>query len=141
LEDGLVYVIGALKNPEIPKVAKLFREEGFEVYDEWFCPGPDADTYWQAYCRNRGLSYSEALDGWHAKQVFEIDKFHLDRCSAAVLVLPAGKSGHMEIGYACGTGKRTFILLDKEPDRYDLMYRFVEKATSDVTEIIERLRG
>lgn len=135
----MIYLIGSLRNPEIPNIANKLRGEGLEIYDEWYCPGPEADEYWQKYCRGRKLSYSEAMEGWHAKQVFEIDKFHLDRCEAAILALPAGKSGHMEVGYIKGLGKPAFILLDKEPDRYDIMYRFVDKVTTDLYEIVQRL--
>lgn len=137
----MIYVIGALKNKEIPKVAKSLREVGFEVYDEWWCPGEFADQNWQDYSKFNGLNYTEALDSWHARQVFEIDKGHLDRCSEAILVLPAGKSAHLELGYIVGTGKRGYILLDSEPDRYDLMYKFATLVTTDLEEIITHVKS
>lgn len=135
----IVYIIGALKNPNILEVAKKIRAEGHEVYDEWYCPGKNADLHWQEYCTFNGLSYSQALKGWHAKQVFEIDKFHLDRCDAAILVLPAGKSGHMELGYIKGLGKKGYILLDGEPEKFDIMYKFSDLVTTDLQEIISEI--
>lgn len=137
----MIYVIGALKNPQVLHVASILRLDGHEVYDEWYCPGKNADVHWQEYCDFRGLTYSEALKGWHAKQVFEIDKFHLDRCDAAVLVLPAGKSGHLELGYVKGLGKKAYILLDAEPEKFDIMYKFADLVTTDLGEIRNELKG
>lgn len=136
----IVYIIGALKNPEVPKLARVIRKLGHDVYDEWHCPGPDADKFWQAYCDANGLTYQQALNSWHCKQIFEIDKFHLDRCDAAILVLPAGKSGHLELGYVKGLGKKAYILLDGEPDKFDIMYRFADLVTTDIKEIALELK-
>jgi hypothetical protein len=56
----------------------------------------------------------------------------MGRCDTVVLCMPAGKSGHLEFGYCCGTGKRGFILFDQEPERYDVMYRFAIESGGDV---------
>lgn len=119
-----IYLIGSLRNPEVPKVAEKLRIAGFEVFDDWYAAGPEADDCWQRYETARGRSYAEALHGYAAKHVYEFDKYHLDRCDMAVLLLPAGKSGHLELGYVAGLGKPTFIYLDKTPERYDVMYQF-----------------
>lgn len=120
----MIYVIGSLKNKEVPEVALYLRSLGFDVFDEWYSAGPEADDYWQQHCAQREMTYAEALASPHAECVFEFDKKYLDLSDTVVLVLPAGKSGHMELGYAAGQGKRTFVLFDGEPDRYDIMYRF-----------------
>lgn len=119
-----IYLIGSLRNPQVPVVAELLRKAGFDVFDDWYAAGPEADDYWQKYENARGHTYGEALAGYAAQHVFAFDKYHLDRCEMALLMLPAGKSGHLELGYAAGKGKHTFILLDKVPDRYDVMYQF-----------------
>jgi nucleoside 2-deoxyribosyltransferase len=48
----------------------------------------------------------------------------LDRCDAAVLLMPGGKSAHLELGYTIGKGKPGFIVFDEEPERYDVMTQF-----------------
>lgn len=136
----MIYLIGSLRNPEIPNVASQLRAAKFEVFDDWFAAGPEADDYWQKYEKGRGHTYQQALDGWAANNTFAFDRRHLDRCDAAVLVLPAGKSGHLELGYVIGSGKPGFILLDKEPDRFDVMYRFARKVCVGVPELISSLR-
>lgn len=118
-----LYLIGSMRNPNIPDLAKALRELGVDVFDDWHSPGPETDDYWQAYEKHRGRTFREALDGYHAKHVFALDKLHLDRCDAAAMVLPAGKSGHLELGYTIGRGKPAYIILpDEPPERFDIMY-------------------
>ena len=132
-----VYIIGSLRNPNVPAAAQAFRADGWDAFDDWFAAGPEADDWWQKYENARGHGVKEALRGYPARQVFNYDKTHLDRCSFALLVLPAGKSGHLELGYFLGCGKPGYILLDGEPERYDVMYNF---ATGVFTSLDEALK-
>lgn len=132
-----VYIIGSLRNENIPKVAKSLREKGLDVFDDWYSAGPEADDYLRDYYRERGLKYSEVLSSYSARHIFEFDKKHLDRCDYAVLVLPAGKSGHLELGYVIGRGKPGYILMDGEPERVDIMHSFATKVFMNQGEMIE----
>jgi len=140
MKINTVYLIGSLRNPAILELGNQLREEGFEVFNDWIAAGPEADDYWQKYEQNRGRTYSEALAGYAAQHVYHFDKFHLDRCDAGVLVLPAGKSGHLEFGYMIGKGKPGFILLDKEPERFDVMYNFATAVCSNQEELVKGLK-
>lgn len=131
-----VYLIGSLRNEKIPEIAKSLRDTGLDVFDDWYAAGPEADDYWKKYSEERGHSYKEALNAYAAQHVFGFDKHHLNRVDGVILALPAGKSGHMELGYAIGIGKRGFVLLDS-PDRWDVMYAFAEKVFFSVTEMVE----
>jgi len=134
----MIYLIGSLRNPEIPKIANKLRELDIEVFDDWYAAGPEADDKWREYEEQRGHSYVEALSGYPAEHVFQFDLHHINRCQAGMLVLPAGKSGHLELGYILGQGKPGYILLDK-PDRWDVMYKFATQVTTELEEIIARL--
>ena len=134
-----VYLIGSLRNPEIARVASVLRANALEVFDDWRAPGPETDDHWQAYCKTRGLCFRKALEGHHARHVFAIDKQHLDDSQAALMVLPAGKSAHLELGYMVGRGRPAFILLDKEPERFDIMYNFATGVSSSLDEILSWL--
>ena len=134
-----VYIIGSLRNPEIPVIAGAIRRYGYDAFDDWYAAGPHADDHWKEYEVARGRTYPEALAGYPAGQVFRYDKSHLDRCQAAVLVLPAGKSGHLELGYFIGTGKPGFILKPADDDRWDVMYRFATKVVFSVDELATEL--
>ena len=120
-----VYLIGSLRNPEIPDHAKAIRELGFDVFDDWFAAGPEADDYWKKYEEARGNSYEQALKGYAAKHVFSFDKHHIDEADIGILILPAGRSGHLELGYMAGQGAATYILHD-DPERWDCMYQFAD---------------
>jgi hypothetical protein len=134
-----VYVIGSLRNPEVPKLASFLRTMGYDAFDDWYAAGPEADDYWRDYEKAKGNSFAGALQGWAAEHVWSYDKSHLDRCEAAVLMLPAGKSGHLELGYFIGTGKPGFIILDDQPERYDVMYKFATAVVHNKEELADAL--
>lgn len=136
-----MYIIGSLRNPEIPHIAKSLKELGIDAFAQWWGAGPEADDWWKEYNKLLGIPYEEALNDFAATNVFEFDKKHLDRCDAAMLVLPAGRSGHLELGYSAGSGKRTFILADDKlgKERWDVMYRFAEKVFMTREKMLEYL--
>jgi hypothetical protein len=135
-----IYLIGSLRNPAIPDISNQIREAGFDVFDDWFAAGPEADDYWQKYEMGRGRAYDAALQGYAARNVFAFDHRHLERCSTVVLALPAGKSGHMEFGWCLGLGKKGYILLDGSPERWDVMYQFATGVFFNTAYLIEQLR-
>lgn len=153
----MIYLIGSLRNPKVPQLANALREKGFEVFDDWHGNGPTADDCWQEYEKNRNRNYRDALASPIPQHIFQIDKLHIDLADTVVLVLPAGKSGHLEFGYARGCAeiikkygftfennpiiKRCFILLDGEPERYDVMYNFADKVFVSWDELFEELKN
>jgi nucleoside 2-deoxyribosyltransferase len=135
----VIYLIGSLRSPRVPETAAKLREAGYEVFDDWYAAGPEADDYWQQYEVNRGHNFIQALDGFAAYHVWEYDRYHLNRADIGVLVMPAGKSGHLELGYMIGSGKPCYILLEKEPERYDVMYRFAKGVYFDYPALLADL--
>jgi hypothetical protein len=137
----VIYLIGSLRNPEVPEIGNNLRNSGFDVFDDWHSNGPEADDFWQKYERARGRSYRDALAAPIPQNIFNIDKTHIDKADTVVLVLPAGKSGHMEFGYAIGQGKKGYILLPGEPERYDVMYNFATKVFVSYDELLKELQN
>ena len=135
-----IYLIGALKNAAIPLYGNQLRAEGYDVFEDWISPGPDADTYLYEYEKQRGHGYKEALRGYAAQHNFHFDKFHLDRCDMAIMIMPCGKSGHLELGYVIGSGKPGYILFEEEPARFDLMYNFATDVFFNMPDLIKELR-
>ncbi len=135
-----IYLIGSLRNPVVPKVGNILRAEGFEVFDDWYAVGPEADDKWREYEQARGRTYPEALQGHAARNTFTFDKRHLDQADIAVLVAPAGKSGHMELGYVLGTGRPGYILLD-DPERWDVMYQFATGIAVSTDHLLQLLKS
>jgi hypothetical protein len=134
----VIYLIGSLRNPQVPVIAEKLRYAGLDVFDDWFAAGPEADDKWRDYERGRGRSFKEALRGYAARNVFRFDRTHLERARAVVLVLPAGKSGHLELGWALGKGKPGFILVDS-PERWDVMYQFAMEGGGQVVDNVPSL--
>ena len=135
-----IYVIGSLRNDAIQAIGRRLREAGHDVFDDWHGAGPDADHYWQEYEQARGRTYKEALTAPIADHNFEFDLAWLEWADVGVLVMPAGKSGHLELGWLSGKGKRCIIYMpDGEPERWDLMYKFAEAVCYSVDEVIAAL--
>jgi len=140
MKKKVIYIIGSLKNKKIPFIAKEIRELGFEVFDDWFSPGPEADDFWRKYEKVRGSTYKEALNNWAGKHIFEFDKYHIDRADIGILIMPGGKSAHLELGYMIGQGKICFVFFDEEPERWDVMYQFAKDVFFKKEELFEELK-
>lgn len=136
-----IYLIGSLENPEIPNIAAQIRSAGYDVFDDWFAAGPDADKKWREYEQRRGRAYKDALEGEAARNVFAFDKRHLEEADIVVLALPAGKSGHLELGWSLGRGTPGFILLDAATGpKWDVMYQFATGVAENMPDLLEQVR-
>lgn len=135
-----IYLIGSLRNELVPALGVTLRNLGYDVFDDWFGAGREADDEWQRYETTRGRHYQDALQGYAAKHIFAFDLVHLDRCDTGILMLPAGKSGHLELGYMIGQGKQSFVYFPAGlPDRWDLMYRFATGVYFDEAHLLTAL--
>lgn len=133
-----IYLISSLRNSDVPKIGQAIRELGFDVFDDWFAAGPEADDKWRDYEKARGHNYRQGLQGYAAEHVYQFDLKHLNECDIAVLFLPAGKSGHLELGYIIGQGKPGYIVLDN-PERWDVMYQFAKGVFNNLDELKKEL--
>jgi hypothetical protein len=75
------------------------------------------------------LEHPRAIEGFTA----DFDAMH--RADTFVLVLPCGRSAHLELGWAVGQGKRTAILLE-DPSEPELMYRMVEHLARSISDLV-----
>lgn len=135
-----IYLIGSLANKNIPHLANRIRKLGFEVFDQWWSPGPLADSYLGHYAKIRGMSYRETLQDYAAKHIFEFDKKHLLRADIAIMAMSAGKSAHLELGFFRGLGKPGYVLFDKEPSKIDIMYQFASDLFFDEKSLFRELK-
>lgn len=138
---SVIYLIGSLRNREVPVVGEYLRKEtGHEIFDEWWTGSEDADDWLRDYFKFRKLGYKEAIHSYAARNTFEFDKKHLNRADCAVLVMPAGKSGHLELGYIIGQGKPGFILFDAEPERVDIMHNFANDVFFNKEDLVKAIK-
>lgn len=128
--------MGSLKNERVVTVHKVLESIGFDPFSDWYSAGPEADDYLRDYYKARGFNYRETLKSYSAQTIFNYDKTHLDRCDMSIMVMPAGKSAHMEMCYHIGKGKPSFILFDKEPERVDIMHNFATEVFLSIDEMV-----
>jgi len=135
-----VYLIGSLRNPIVPKVAVALEDLGYTVFSSWFSPGPKADDYWRDYTKEKGLDYRGALLDPSAEHIFAFDHYYLDNSDMGILLMPAGKSCHLELGYMVGQGKPGYIVFNEVPERYDIMVKFANDIFFSIEEMIEEMK-
>ncbi len=122
-----IYLASSWRNPVQQEVVKVLRDQGHAVYD-FKNPAPALtgfswkaiDQDWQKWTPAR---WRTALRHDIANLGFANDKNALDWCDCGVLVLPCGRSAHLEAGYLAGRGKMVFTLAleDVEPELMQLL--------------------
>ena len=120
-----IYVASSWRNNQQPDVVELLLGLGHEVYD--FRNPVAGDDGFRA-----------ALEHPIAQRGFALDMTALLRCDACVLVLPCGRSAHLELGWAAGAGKRTAVFMStrEEPE---LMYRMLtDGVITSLSELAQR---
>jgi hypothetical protein len=81
------------------------------------------------------------LDDGRVKAAFTEDKKWLDWADAVIMVMPCGRSSHLEGGYAKGQGKLLYLFGDFPKGELDVMYRFADGLfrTEGIEELITAL--
>lgn len=137
-----LYVASSWRNAEQPNVVANLRSAGHEVYDfknpfhgnkgfAW----SDCDPDWKAHTPEQ---FREMLNHPIAIAGFKSDWEAMLWADAGVLVMPCGRSAHIEAGYFVGAGKPLIILLaDGEPE---LMYKMATKLCLSIDETVLALR-
>jgi hypothetical protein len=70
-----------------------------------------------------------------ADEGFASDAGALAASDVVVMILPCGKSAHLELGWASGAGKRTAILLE-DPVEPELMYKLCDYLAPTVFDLL-----
>ncbi len=132
-----VYVASSWRNERQPTVIAVLRDAGHEVYDFRDSKGfhwSEIDPEWKKWTAE---SYRDSLHHPLAEQGYLSDYQNLQWADALVLVMPCGRSAHLELGWAVGASKKTAILLsDGEPE---LMYKMVDLIAVSLNEIAQWL--
>ncbi|WP_180131916.1 hypothetical protein [Rhodoferax sp. BLA1] len=143
-----IYLASSWRNPTQPAVLEALRAAGHEVYD-FRNPAPGQKGFAWRDCGGIAAqdgpgtgaktipAYMEAIRSERAADGFAFDKAALDWCDTCVLALPCGRSAHLELGYACGQGKDTYVLLHEDKFEPELMYLLNTDICTDVDQIID----
>lgn len=137
-----IYVASSWRNEWQPTVVDLLRQHGHLVYDFRNPPHgqggfawSEIDPAWQEWTaegyRQNLLTHPVAANGYLS------DLRAMIWADVCVLVMPCGRSAHLELGWGAGAGKRTIILLaDGEPE---LMYLLADHIVTSTDEMLECL--
>ena len=134
-----VYVASSWRNHAQPGVVQAIRDAGHEAYD-FKAPSAgnsgvhwsEIDPAWQGWAPQ---AFSAALEHPVAQSGFQHDWNAMEWADTGVLVLPCGRSAHLEAGYFTGAGKDLFILLT-EPQEPELMYRMATRVCLSQDELL-----
>ena len=136
------YLASSWRNPYHCVILKGLVDLGYEVYDfknpapgntgfKWPEVGLDGLTWDAAH-------YVECLEHPVAQAAFALDKGAIDRCDVLVLLLPCGKSAHLEAGYAAGKGIPVYVLIDDNAEP-ELMYNLLTGFATSFVDLVKML--
>jgi hypothetical protein len=135
-----IYIASSWKNEvEVMMLADTLRAAGHAV--DCFCDS-GGGRFVFSYVELVDPSKIDALEFLKipkAKKAFVEDKKWIDWADAVVLLLPSGRSSHLEAGYAVGSGKRLFILGEFPPGEFDAMYGFAEGLFRKQDDLVKAL--
>ncbi|HEV8656930.1 MAG TPA: hypothetical protein VGR85_15600 [Candidatus Limnocylindria bacterium] len=148
-----VYVASSWRNPRYEGVIERLRAEDIPHYD-FKQPRPGIGGFaWTDVWKDIAADGQGANDWQKAKgeQVVEMLKhpiavygFHHEYSAlldswACLLVMPCGRSAHLEMGYAIGSRKPSVVLLDTESEA-ELMWKMADLVTVSLDEAVEFLK-
>lgn len=138
-----VYVAGSWKKSIMhEEVVRELRKAGFEVYDYKHPTKDDNGFHWSDIDTNyknwTPFEFKNNIKHPIAENGFAKDFGAMMNADACVLVLPSGRSSHLEAGWFIGEGKPVLILLaNGEPE---LMYKMADELCLNVFQLIKGLQ-
>lgn len=136
-----LYVASSWRNPLQPGVVEGLRAAGHEVYD-FRNPPNRAGFGWEQIHKDwlhwTAEEYLAALRHPLAEAGFRSDMDALRQCEACVLVLPCGRSAHLEAGFAAGAGKPV-VILTRDGEEPELMYKMAAAVVTSLEGVRQAL--
>jgi hypothetical protein len=138
-----IYVASSWRNEYQPDVVSTLREQGHQVYDFRNPDGAtglawaEIDPNWRFWTVG---DYLRALETPRADSGFRSDWSAMQWSDTCVLVLPCGRSAHIEAGYFVGAGKTLAIYLPETRTEPELMYKMAHKVSDHFSEILDFLQ-
>lgn len=138
-----IYVASSWRNGLQPAVVELLRVHGHEVYDFRNPPSgipgfawSELDENWQAWSAENYRYHLHTSP--IAARGYVSDLRGMEWCDTCLLVLPCGRSAHLELGYCKGRGKRA-IILTRDGEEPELMALMADHICVSMDEVLEAL--
>lgn len=141
-----IYVASSWRNNEQPLVVAALRYAGHEVYDFKHPAEGDDGFHWSEIDENwqdwSVAEYLEALNHPLALKGYKNDMDAMEWADTCVLVMPCGRSAHLEMGWFCGKSKHTCILHNTaNPIEPELMAKMVDAQFATVNGVLAWLEN
>jgi hypothetical protein len=136
-----IYVASSWRNVLQPQVVVTLRQAGHEVYDFRNPPGStgfswsEIDPNWLEWTAEQ---YRSALAHPCAVRGFGSDFGAMQWADVCLLVLPCGRSAHLELGWSAGAGKKT-IVLTRDGEEPELMALLATDIAVSMNEVLSLL--
>jgi len=139
-----IYLASSWKNAGFVKeVKEILESECGHVVDA-FCDAEEGRFvfHYSEIKDFQNLDAIEFLKTEQVKKVFREDRKWIDWAEALVMLLPCGKSAHLEAGYAKGKGKKLFIFGGFLKGEFEAMYGFADGMfrLNELDDLIKVLR-
>lgn len=138
-----IYVASSWRNQHQNSVVRACRALGHEVYDFKNPKENDSgfswsqiDTDWLNWTPKQ---YTQILSHPIVKSGFKNDMDGLAWADTCILLLPCGRSAHLEAGYCIGQNKETAVFISNEKFEPDLMYKMADLVTHEIERVYEWL--
>ena len=140
-----IYLASSWRNKYQPTLVQVLRGIGYDVYDFRNPTEGDNGFSWRQITDEPPERWSaeklvEVLGNPIARRGFDLDMNALRGCDVCVLFLPCGRSAHLELGWAAGAGKKTFVLLDNPISEPELMYLMCTKVCASLDDLKKALK-
>lgn len=138
-----IYLASSWRNTDQPAAVAALRGAGHEVYDFRNPPGgipngfrwSELDPNWEGWS---ATAYREKLKYPLARQGFNSDFDGMKWADTGILLLPCGRSAHLELGWMAGAGKRT-IIWTRDGQEPELMALLASEICVSLDEVITAL--
>lgn len=137
-----VYVASSWRNPIHIAVCAALRVSGISHYDFKNPTEGESGFHWSEVMASYTGDlcdqddYKKALYHPIAERGYLRDYDAMSKADTFVLVLPCGRSAHLELGWAVGQGKRTAILMDGPNVTPELMYKMVDYLSPSLFDLL-----
>lgn len=150
-----IYIASSWKNKDVVRsLANILRGDGHEVFDftDPNChtvPGIEKYVFdGKAFAAYRGqdpatVDWIDFLTWDPSKRAYRSDKAGLDWADTVVLLLPSGRSSHLEAGYGVGQHKELYIFGNLPVGEFDAMYGFANGCfrSNQFLALLDALKG
>jgi hypothetical protein len=137
-----IYIAGSFKNIDACREAGgLIRDKGYSTYV--FCD-EDSEAYKNSIkvrelCFTESFTPKTALYNGYIQKIYQTNLSELVYANVVVLILPCGKSAHLEAGFVKGRNGKVIIYGEMIKGEFDAMYGIADLITSDFNEVLETL--